>query len=218
MRVIAGRARGRTLRAPESDLVRPTGDRVKEALFSQLEALAQQRGFERVIDEADLERFASAQAWPRVLDLYAGSGALGIEALSRGAERADFVESNRAARRIIAENLQRTGLADLATLHPIETDRAVSTLAGSYDLILADPPYGDRQADRAIERIAGSRLVHEQSVLVWEHRADHQAPLVLGRMRLLRSRRHGQTTLSLYTAGGQDEPWREGAEAEQVTS
>src|SRR5581483_11113215 len=106
MRVIAGSARGRPLRAPVSE-TRPTADHVKEALFSMLEAEAMRRGFEP--EERDDELiFAAALAWPTWLDLYAGSGALGIEALSRGAASADFVERDRAARSVIQTNLTRT--------------------------------------------------------------------------------------------------------------
>ncbi len=99
MRVISGTARGRHLRAaPET---RPTADVIKGAIFSMLEALAYKRGFEPN-EEGDL---AAALAWPKVLDLFAGSGALGVEALSRGAKSAEFVEQDREAARVIASNL-----------------------------------------------------------------------------------------------------------------
>src|SRR5712691_4129321 len=210
MRVIAGSARGRSLHAPPSEKVRPTGDRVKEALFSQLEALAYLRGFERLVDDdGESEQFAAALAWPRVLDLYAGTGALGIEALSRGAERADFVEANRAARRLILDNLRQTGLAARAFVHPLAAEQAVSTLAGSYDLILADPPYADQSAGGVLGLLAASPLVTERSVLVWEHRVDLRPPGLLGRLRLLRTRRHGGTALSLYSAHPRDGDWVE---------
>ena len=199
MRVIAGSARGRTLKAPASQAVRPTGDKVKGALFSLLEALAYKRGFEREVDEDGRERFAAAQAWPRVLDLYAGSGALGIEALSRGAERAEFVESDPRARAVIEANLRSTGLADRAVVHALPAERAVSTLAGSYDLILADPPYGDEGAARVLASLAESARVGDLSVLVWEHRATDEPPARLGRLRLEHTRRHGIAALSLYT-------------------
>src|SRR5439155_22687236 len=102
------------------------------------------------------EKFASALAWPRVLDLYAGSGALGIEALSRGAESADLVDSSAAARRLIAANLQLTGLMSGATVHALPVQRAVSTLGGSYDLILAYPPYDDGSAAQIVGNLCAS--------------------------------------------------------------
>src|SRR5215472_10011097 len=107
MRVIAGSARGRHLRAAAD--TRPTADLIKGAIFSMLEALAYKRGFEPDEEEGD---FAAARAWPRVLDLFAGSGGLGIEALSRGARSADFIERDRDAARILTANLRSTGLDD----------------------------------------------------------------------------------------------------------
>src|SRR5213592_2862493 len=109
MRVIAGRARGRPLKSPVSGNVRPTSDKLKGALFSQLEALAYKRGFEPEVDEQGNERFAAGRAWPRVLDLFAGSGALGIEALSRGAESATFVDRSNDACAAIRKNLGQLG-------------------------------------------------------------------------------------------------------------
>src|SRR5438094_3969294 len=104
-------ARGRPRRAaPET---RPTADLIKGAIFSMLEALAYKRGFEPDEDG----NLAAALAWPHVLDLFAGSGGLGIEALSRGAQSAEFVEQDRDAVRIIASNLRATDLDDRARLH-----------------------------------------------------------------------------------------------------
>ena len=128
MRVIAGSARGRPLRAPASQRTRPTADKIKGVIFSMLEAEAYRRGFQPEPDDEEREgRFAAAVAWPRVLELYAGSGALAIEALSRGAERADLVESESAARKVIAENLRRTGLDRRAAVHGTTSRAAVST-------------------------------------------------------------------------------------------
>jgi 16S rRNA (guanine(966)-N(2))-methyltransferase RsmD len=206
VRVIAGSARGRRLKAPASAEVRPTGDKVKGALFSVLEALAYKRGFEREVDDEGRERFAAAQAWPLVLDLYAGSGALGIEALSRGAERAEFVESDARARGVIEANLRLTGLSDRAVVHAVPAERAVSTLDGSYDLILADPPYADRGAARVLATLAESPRVRDLSVLVWEHRAEVEPPPRLGRLRLQRTGRHGIAALSLYTGQPDEAP------------
>ena len=122
MRVIAGTAGGARL-APVPKGVRPTGDRVREAVFNSL------------------GQFFSGGA---ALDLYAGTGALGIEALSRGCERAVFVERDRAARKTISENLERTGFSGRAEVIPGDVGRVVERLVGRgerYDLIFADPPY-----------------------------------------------------------------------------
>lgn len=198
MRVIAGSARGRQLKSPTGP-TRPSGDKLKGALFSQLEALALKLGYERTIDDQDRELFAAAQAWPLVLDLYAGSGALGIEALSRGARRADFVEADPAARRLINENLRRTQLTERGVVHSWTAKQAVSTLTEAYDLILADPPYADPDAARVLERLAASALVSERAVLTWEHRFGASPPETLGRLRRRSSRRHGIAALALYT-------------------
>jgi 16S rRNA (guanine(966)-N(2))-methyltransferase RsmD len=200
MRVIAGVARGRRLRAAPSKDLRPTGDKVKGAIFSVLEALAYKLGFEPEVDERGVGRFAAARAWPRVLDLYAGSGALGIEALSRGVELVAFVESNPQSRRLIDANLRLTGLADRATVHPLPAERAVSTLPGSYDLILADPPYADTEAAHVLASLSASPRLADPGVLVWEHCASYEPPTRLGRLQLERTRTHGVAALSLYLA------------------
>lgn len=121
MRVIAGQARGRRLAVPPGTTVRPTADRVREALFSSLAA-----------------RVPGA----RVLDAYAGSGALGVEALSRGAAWATFVERDARATRTVETNLERTGLTARATVVRATVARfCAEPRGGPFDLVLADPPY-----------------------------------------------------------------------------
>jgi 16S rRNA (guanine(966)-N(2))-methyltransferase RsmD len=214
VRVIAGHARGKTLKSPTSDRIRPTGDKVKGAIFSLLEAQAYKLGF-GVASADDDDRFAAARAWPRVLDLYAGSGALGIEALSRGAEQADFVDADPAARKLIAENLRLTGLAEHGRIHGLRAEQVPSALAGDYDVLLADPPYGVEAAPILAE-IADSPRLTDRGVLVWEHHRDMQPPERLGRLRLLRSRRHGLTSISLYAGSAVDDQPPEGADPEQT--
>ena len=168
--MIAGSARGRPLWAPATARTRPTADKIKGAIFSMLEAEAFRRGFEP--DPGDDERaarFAAAVAWPRVLELYAGSGALAIEALSRGAVWADLVESDAAACMAIAENLRRTGLAERAAVHPTTSEAAVSTFSGPYDLILLDPPYDEPNVPGLLECLAARGSIGPSAVLVWEH-------------------------------------------------
>jgi 16S rRNA (guanine966-N2)-methyltransferase len=125
VRVVAGSLRGRRLQAPPGRATRPTSDRVREATFNALASL-------------DLLRGA------RVLDLFAGSGALGIEALSRGAEHCTFVEQARPAVGVIRQNLQALDLDDRATVVATDVDRYLASSAGdgsTFDLVLADPPY-----------------------------------------------------------------------------
>src|SRR5437899_1457742 len=137
MRVISGRARGHHLRAASQ--TRPTADLIKGAIFSMLEALAYKRGFEPDEDG----NLAAALAWPRALDLFAGSGGLGIEALSRGAQSAEFVEQERDAARIIQTNLRSTGLDDRARVHQASIAAALRIVRGPIDLVFLDPPYAD---------------------------------------------------------------------------
>ena len=120
MRVIAGEAKGRRLVGSRTGSFRPTTDRVREALFSMI---------------------GPAVSGARVLDLYAGSGALGIEALSRGAASAVLVDSDRAAAQAIQANLARTGLEARATVLNQSAERFLSRPAGVFDLIFLDPPY-----------------------------------------------------------------------------
>jgi 16S rRNA (guanine966-N2)-methyltransferase len=216
LRVIAGRARGRPLRTLDSERLRPTGDKVKGALFSLLEAVAYKRGFEQELDADEEIRFASAVAWPRVLDLYAGSGALGIEALSRGAASVEFVERDARARRLIQANLEATGLAGRATVHAVSAEQAVSTLPGSYDLILADPPYAESSAVGVLTQLGASARVAENAVLVWEHHSGTQPPPRCGQLQLVRTLRHGIAALSLYAMPELDLERSEGADPDKL--
>ena len=177
MRVIGGVAGGRRLKGPPAS-VRPTTDMVREALFDALEA----RG-------ADLSR---------VLDLYAGSGAMGIEALSRGADWCDFVERDAKAAALIRENLLLTGLNERARVHRMAAERAVDRLSGRYSLLLADPPYDEETAPATLDRIAQSALVDQGATFVWEHSKRREAPRELGSLPLTWSRRYGDTQVSIY--------------------
>jgi len=151
-----------------------------------------------------------------VLDLYAGSGALGIEALSRGAEHVDFVETSPQTRRLIEANLRVTGLEPRASVRAFPVARAVSTLGHGYDLILADPPYEDAEARRVLEEVGGSVLTTARTILIWEHRSDFQPPLRLGRLLLRRTLRHGLTVISLYAGELAWPAEAEGAQTERV--
>ncbi len=194
MRVIAGSAKGRTLTAPRGLAVRPTTDKVKGAIFSMLDADA----FRRAAEDPEASRPN------RVLDLFAGTGALGIEALSRGAEYCDFVESNPRARQAITENLRRAGLTQRATVHALRAEAGLSTLPGPYDLILADPPYADSGLPALVTAIGQSGIIHERTLVVIEHLRSAQLPTGSGQLQLLRSRYHGTTAITLYASGASD--------------
>jgi len=177
MRVIAGRLGGRRLKAPAGRLTRPTSDRVREALFGALGEL----------DEAS------------VLDLFAGSGALGIEALSRGGERAVFVERDAPAVRILRENLAALGLGPaVAEVRRAEVLGALSrarTAKETYDLIFIDPPY--RQAPEWGPQLAAvlPPLLRPAARVVVE--SDRRAPLEL-ELEIERERRYGDTMITIH--------------------
>ncbi len=193
VRVISGTARGRPLRAaPET---RPTADLVKGAIFSMLEALAYKRGFEPD-EEGNL---AAALAWPHVADLFAGSGGLGIEALSRGATTAEFVEHDREAARIIQSNLRTTSLDDRARVHQSSVSAALRTIRPPIDLVFLDPPYADTATlDEAINTIAERRLLLPTSVVILEQPSSAKPPPTVDELPQANTRRHGRTRITLY--------------------
>jgi 16S rRNA (guanine966-N2)-methyltransferase len=178
MRVIAGKAKGLRLKRPAVRHLRPTSDLVRGAIFDILVS----RG-------ADISR---------VLDLYAGSGALGIEALSRGAHWCDFVEQDRAACAIIRENLALAGFQERARVHCLPVEKALDRLEGPYDLVLMDPPYENEGAVAVVARLAGSSLVGPGSTLVLEHPWRRLSADQWGPFTLVSRRRHGDTGISIY--------------------
>ncbi len=184
MRVIGGTARGRALKAPPRPRtagrtdVRPTSDLVRGVIFDMLDALG-----------AD---------YTRVLDLYAGTGALGIEALSRGDGTAEFIETDSAAIAALTQNLASTRMAERATVHRLPAERAAAGLSGVFTLVLADPPYYDGDAFAAVSAVAASSLVDDKTVIVVEHHRRVAPPDAIEGFSLYRSRRHGDTVVSIY--------------------
>ncbi len=178
MRVIAGRAKGHRLAGPPSRATRPTSDLVRGAIFSALESM----GVELT----------------RVLDLYAGSGALGIEALSRGGQWCDFVEKDARTCASIRENLAKTRFDELAKVHCAPVERALARLEGPYTLVLADPPYA-QEAGPALERLVESGLAEAgRTVLVLEHSSREEGPERLGGLSQVKTLRHGDSAVSIY--------------------
>jgi 16S rRNA (guanine966-N2)-methyltransferase len=195
MRVIAGIARGRPLRAPRNSPTRPTADYIKGAIFSMLEAEAYKRGF-----EPDQEgNLASGIAWPRVLDIFAGSGALGIEALSRGASHANFIEQDAEAIRTIRANLQATGFLDQSTLYHQSVTTALARIRRPLDAVFLDPPYQDQELlDVALDALARGDFLRPESVVIVEQSASATPPPAVGLLPLRGTRTHSQTRISLY--------------------
>jgi len=197
MRVISGTARGRHLRAAAD--TRPTADLIKGAIFSMLEALAYKRGFEPDEESGD---FAAALAWPRVLDLFAGSGGLGIEALSRGARSAQFVEQDREAARVLMANLRGTGLDDRARVIDRPVGKGLGVVSGPVDVVFADPPYAAPAVlDEAVRGLGEAGLLLPTSVVVVEQPWEATPPEHVGELPLASTRRHGRTRISLYASG-----------------
>ncbi len=176
MRIIAGVLKGRRLKEPTWEGLRPTSDRLRETLFNIL-----------------APRVASAH----VLDGYAGTGAIGIEALSRGAARVVFVDRDARAARLVAENLARCGVENGCAI--IRADLARVAAPGGehgFDLIVLDPPYADPDAGAVLAR-AGAWLA-AGGVLVLEHARRRPAPLVAGPLRQTRTVSSGDSALSFY--------------------
>ncbi len=157
MRIVGGRLRGRTLVAPQDANVRPTSDRVRESIFNIL--------------EHGIEGFAIDGI--NVLDLFAGTGALGIEALSRGAAQGVFVDNAATSRALLQENFQTLGLSGIATIfRRSAVDLGAAYRKLSFQLVFADPPYGNGLAEQAIAAAITHGWLSDGAVIVIEESAD----------------------------------------------
>jgi 16S rRNA (guanine(966)-N(2))-methyltransferase RsmD len=181
MRVITGKAKGHKLKAPKGLSTRPMLDRVKESLFSVLEGFGPIRG--------------------RVLDLYAGTGSLGIECLSRGASSADFVEQSAHVCTIIADNLRHTKLDGVGRVHcmPVERYLAVHRGTGHYDILIMDPPYADPHIEQTIELAAA--LGHPESLLIVGHSPRVVLADTYPQLQRVKFRHIGDSCFSIYLLG-----------------
>ncbi|MBD3349430.1 MAG: 16S rRNA (guanine(966)-N(2))-methyltransferase RsmD [Candidatus Eisenbacteria bacterium] len=179
MRVIAGTLRGRTIDVPRSGRVRPTYDRVRESVFAIIEP-----------------RLEGAS----VLDLFAGSGSLGIEALSRGARRATFVEIDRGVARVVERNLERLGVSGSSDLRLGDALRTIEfPLPGApFDVVFVDPPYESGLRRRALAALAESGRLVKRSLVVVERPAGDEPPDAPEGLELLRTRRYGSTAVDFY--------------------
>ena len=191
MRVIAGSARGVPLKGPPGSGTRATYDKVRGAIFDALAA--------EVVDA-------------RVLDLYAGTGALGIEALSRDAVSCLFVEKSAAACRVIEANLRTTRLAERGKVWAMSVSAALERLETAcglqeafrppYDIILLDPPYGDPTILDVVERVSRSGLVARGGFVVLEHGKRLSPAPQLGALCLWRTRLYGDTAVTIWQHQG----------------
>jgi 16S rRNA (guanine966-N2)-methyltransferase len=180
MRIISGTARGRKLLDPPSSLgIRPTSDKVRESLFNILG-----------------EKTVAA----RFLDIFAGTGAVGIEALSRGAREAVFVENHPRARKLIWENLSLTGLTEAATIMPLHYEPALVKLQrkGAFDIVFIDPPYGTEFALHTLRLLAFYASIATDGEVVVETATRDELPETVKNFTRSSIRRYGDTTLHFY--------------------
>ena len=177
MRVIAGKAKGIQLNTPEGMLTRPTTDRVKEALFSIIQ-------------------FELPGA--RVLDLFGGTGQLGIEALSRGASNAVFVDSRREACQLIRSNLKKTHLEDQATVVQSDYMEYLNRSTGLFQIVLLDPPYAEVFLENAIKKITEIDILQSGGIIIAERPLGKELPWEFEGFTRSRDYKYGKIILTLY--------------------
>ncbi len=179
MRIIGGEFKGRKLSVTRGRLIRPTSDRVREAIFDIL---------------------GPAWTFPRVLDLFAGTGSLGIEALSRGAEEAVFVEQGKGALTVLKENLKALGLQSKSWVLSVPAKKGIAVLGERgevFDLIFMDPPYGRDVVGKTIEEIVRRGILAATGVIMAEH-ASRDRMIPPAGLELSQQRRYGDTTVSFF--------------------
>ncbi len=186
MRIVAGKFRGRRLESPDSKRIRPTADRVREAVFSII---------------------AAKVPGSQVLDLFAGTGALGLEALSRGAARAVFVDQGAEAVRIIRTNAQRLGVSDQVEVYQGGVTRIVRRLAERkvcFDLLFMDPPYGKGHVEITLPLL--NNLARPHALLIAEHPVREPPPQSCVEWHHIETRTYGDTAISFYSKVTSDSP------------
>ncbi len=182
MRVVAGAQKGRRLKKPDGNALRPTSARVREALFSILSP-----------------RLRGA----RVADLYAGTGALGLESLSRGAAYAVFVERDTASLRVLRENVTRCGYDEQSAVLAQDVDTFLASLPfreepPMFDIVFADPPYHTVDPVRLLARLGPGGAIAPLGLVVLEHFRKHAAPSAVGPLTQTRQSRYGDTMLTFF--------------------
>lgn len=187
MRIIGGRMRGLGLtpvgKGDASAHLRPTSDRVRESIFNLLLG----------------GRFGDPVTGARVLDLFAGTGALGLEALSRGADHVTFVENGRVGGRLLAANIDKADVASESRVVRRDATRLGGCDGEVFDLVFLDPPYGKGLGARALTSANAAGWLAEEAFVVWEDGAEVEAP---AGFRLCETRRYGETVVSLLTYDG----------------
>lgn len=178
MRVITGEFKGRKLESPAvTDKVRPTSDKVKEAMFDILMN----------------DIYGST-----VIDLFAGSGALGIEALSRGADKCYFVDSDRSSIRLIKQNISIVGAEDRSVVLACDYAKALEKIKEKADIILIDPPYQEGYYRTVLSRIDILDLLDDEGIIITEYASRDEMPEETGSLKLVKTRKYGKTSLGVY--------------------
>lgn len=187
MRVIAGDAKGKKLRFPKlskGKRLRPLTGRVKEALFNIL---------------------VRKNPGARFLDLFAGTGSVGIEALSRGASLAIFVEFDRKIVQTLRENLDLAGFSDRSEVYCLDVIKALKVIEkakGEFDIVFIGAPYGSPMLEKTLVELAGTEIVDDEGVVVAEHSIRDKVSDSYGKLVKFRDARYGDTVLSFYSLGG----------------
>ena len=180
MRVISGKARGLKLNTPKNDDVRPTTDRVKESLFNMINSY---------IMESD------------ILDLFAGTGSLGIECLSRGANQCIFVDNSKESINIVKSNIKKARVENESIVLNLDFKSAINSLSSKnkqFDVIFMDPPYYKNMFSDALSAVDNNNLLKEDGIIVVEHDTVDKFPDNMGRLYKSREKKYGNTTLTFY--------------------
>ena len=180
MRVISGKARGLKLNTPKNDDVRPTTDRVKESLFNMINSYMM---------ESD------------ILDLFAGTGSLGIECLSRGANKCVFVDSSRESIAIVKSNIKKARVENESIVLNSDFKSAINSLAhknAQFDVIFMDPPYYKNMFSDALSSVDDKNLLKEDGIIVVEHDTKDEFPDTIGRLYKTKDKKYGNTTITFY--------------------
>jgi 16S rRNA (guanine966-N2)-methyltransferase len=178
MRIIAGTLRSRLIQAPPGMNVRPTSDRTRETLFNVL------------APDIDGARF---------LDLFAGAGGVGIEAISRGAREAVLVESNKRAARSIRDNLNTLKVADQALVVEQDVAKALTSLSGTFDIVFLDPPYSlHKDYEETLNTLGRGKLLSPDAIVVAEHEKRYTPPEDCGNLHCYRRLVQGEIAMSFY--------------------
>lgn len=180
MRIIAGSFKGRKLESPEGRDTRPTADKVKEAMFSIL------------MNDIEGKKYC---------DLFAGSGSLGIEALSRGAEFCYFSETSKQAFSCLLRNIKLCGAQEYSKVFAAGYEMAIERLVKEeekIDVFLLDPPYGRNLVEIAVKKIAESDILAKEGLVVIEHDKADNTPDCIGRLKKIKQRKYGRVVISIF--------------------